>query len=227
LSVLAPAPSNTAAELGPSRFPWWKDWRGECVAIIASGCSAKAAKIDVLRNRIHVVAIKENVNLCPWADVVYGCDWPWWRHRRGLPDYKGLKLSYANQAHSHFADVHKVEIKDARLDKLMTDEPGTIGSGGNSAFQAVNIVVQFGVAAILAIGFDMHGRSGAHWYGRNNWDGGNNPSEQNYRRWIRAFNGIAPDLSARRIDMVNASPDSALVCFERKSIEQALRAWGL
>lgn len=216
-----------AADLGPSKLPWWKDWRGECVAIIASGPSAKGANIAALKDRIHIVAIKENIDLCPWADVVYGCDWPWWRHRRGLPDFMGLKLSYAVQAHGSFRDVQKVEIKDAKCDRLLFDEPGSIGSGGNSAFQAVNIVCQFGVAAILAIGFDMQGRGGAHWYGRNNWSGGNNPSEDNYRRWIAGFGAVEPVLRGHGIDVVNASPSSALNCFRRATIEDALTDWGL
>lgn len=224
---------NVAAALGPSQFDWWQDWRGECVAIIASGPSTKTVNLEILRNRIHVIAIKENVNLCPWADVVYGCDAAWWKHRRGLPEYKGVKLSHDASVCAGFG-INKITVKtidnmvDApKVDKIFTDEPSVIGNGGNSGFQAKNIAVQFGGVGILLVGFDMHERSGAHWYGRNNWAMANNPNEENFQRWRKSFADCAPGLKKRGIDVVNASPTSVLTCFRRATIEQALTGWGL
>lgn len=217
---------NVAAELGPSQFDWWQDWRGECVAIIASGPSTKAADLEILRNRIHVIAIKENVNLCPWADVVYGCDGPWWKHRRGLPDFKGIKISQDAAVCAQYG-LHKINVADPKLDKILTEKPGVIGAGGNSGFQALNIAVQFGATGILLIGFDMHGRGGAHWYGRNGWAMANNPDEDNFQRWQRSLRAIASELVASGIDVVNASPISAVDCFRRDTIERALAGWGL
>lgn len=156
--------ANRAARLGPARFPWWKDWRGGACAIIASGPSAKGVDYAGLRGRLPVLAIKETaVDLCPWADVAYGCDAPWWVFRRGLPDFKGVKIAWAASACDQFRDLHKVEIKDINLDELLLEEPMVIGSGGNSGFQALNIAVQFGASRIMLIGFDMQDRSGVHY----------------------------------------------------------------
>lgn len=224
--MLAPVAENRAAALGPSRFDWWQDWRGECVAIVASGPSTKGANVALLRDRIHVIAIKENVNLCPWAEVVYGCDEPWWRHRRGLPDYKGIKLTYADRVCREYRDVHRIDVKKAE-DKILLDNPGVVGSGGNSGFQSLNIGVQFGVTGVILVGFDMQGRGGEHWYGRNNWANANNPSEFNFPRWRNAFNAVAPDLANRGIEVIDASPIGALKCFRKMSIEGALARWGL
>lgn len=218
--------SNRAGDLGRKRFPWWPDWRGEYVALIASGPSAKEAKLDVLRGRVHVAVVKQNIDLCPWADVVYGCDDPWWMHRRGLPEYQGLKFAYGSRACDQFKDVKRVTIKNPKDDRLLLDEPLAIGSGGNSGFQLMNLVVQFGVTGILLVGFDMHQLSGAHWYGRNTWQGANNPDESNFMRWTRAFAAVGQEL-ARGIDVVNASATSALTSFPKASIEATLERWGL
>lgn len=110
---------------------------------------------------------------------------------------------------------------------MLFDEPGYIGAGGNSGFQALNIAVQFGVMRVLLIGFDMHAAQGVHWYGPNVGRNMNNPLDHNYVRWRHAFNKQARVLRGMGIDVVNASPNSALVCFENKSIEQALAGWGL
>jgi hypothetical protein len=220
-------PANTAAELGPATFKWWKDWRGECVAIVASGPSTKTAKVELLRDRIHVIAIKENANLCPWADIVYGCDDAWWKHRNGLPEYKGLKLSYGSSACAQYRDIKKITIKSPSSDQLLLEEPGAIGAGGNSGFQAINLAVQFGVNGILLVGLDMHAKAGMHWYGPNKAWGMSNPTEQNFARWVAALTGIAPTLRRLGIAVVNASPTSALTCFPHKTVADALAGWGL
>lgn len=216
---------NAAAELGPSRFKWWQDWRGECAAIVASGPSMKQVDVGQLRDRIHVIAIKENVNVCPWADVVYGCDAAWWIWRKGLPEFRGVKIAHGVQATTRFPDLAKVKIE--HVDRLLTDDPAVIGSGGNSGFQALNLAVQFGATSIILVGFDMHAKGGQHWYGRNIGPGMNNPQESNFQRWLKAFNTIAPECRQRKIDVINASPHSAINCFPHKRLEQVLGEWGL
>lgn len=215
---------NQAAELGPAAKPWWRDWRGECVAIIASGPSTKHANIPALRERINVLAIKQNVDLCPWADVVYGCDAAWWIHRRGLPGFKGVKLSYAPVP---FKDIRQIEIDRSR-DAILTEKPGCVGTGGNSGFQALNIAVQFGATGICLIGYDCRQDGNSpHWYGRNEWQGSANPIEDNYKRWRNGFAASAQSLLDLGVDVVNASNKSKLDCFRKASVEDTLKGWGL
>lgn len=201
----------------------WPDWRGRTVAIIASGASVKKPDVALTRDRLPVLAIKSNVELAPWADVVYGCDYPWWRSVRGLPDYKGLKLAYADRACDQYS-CRKVKIPDVKADRLAFDEVGSVGAGGNSGFQALNLALQFGASRILLIGFDM---AGQHWYGRNNWQGAGNPSEGNFKRWIAAFDVAAGQLAERGVEVINASPISAIKAYPKRSIAEALEAWGL
>lgn len=104
-------------------------------------------------------------------------------------------------------------------------EPGTIGGGGNSGFQALNLAVQFGAKHILLIGFDMTDQSGIHWYGRNHWVGASNPNHTCFARWIAAFRGAAQDLARMNIEVVNASPHSAMECFPKRSIKEVVEAW--
>jgi hypothetical protein len=203
----------------------WPDWSGRAVAIVASGPSTKKAGVEHLEGRITTLAIKQNVDICPWAEVVYGCDYPWWRHVRGLPEYRGLKLCYDARAEKY--GCGKVEIPKANEDGLLFGKTGTVGAGGNSGFQAINLAVQFGATRLLLVGFDCQDRSGVHWYGRNMWQGGGNPSGNNFRRWIKAFGDAAKVLAERGVDVVNASPLTDLQCFRRQSITDTLIEWGL
>lgn len=220
--MLAPSVANMAFLLGQARFPWWRNWSGNC-AIVASGQSAKASVVEKLKGAMPVLAVKQGVDLCPWADAVYGCDAPWWRYRLGLPKFNGLKLRWAGNDCNDYSDVLGITIKDKQLDRILVDEPGVIGSGRNSGFQALNIAVQFGAKRIILIGFDMQGE---HFYGRNNWAMANNPSVWNFPRWISAFNTAAGDLKAMGVEVANCSMQSALTCFQKTSVEQALKVWG-
>lgn len=203
----------------------WPDWSGNVAAIIASGPSVKQADLSALKGRAKVMAIKENVDLCSWADVVYGCDQAWWQHRRELPEFKGLKVSWAGNRVSS-QDVRRVEIKPSS-NELVLDDPCRVGAGGNSGFQCLNLALHFKARRILLIGFDVHGRGGEHWYGRNTWAMANNPTEDNYRRWRAAFSGAAKTLTEMGVDVVNASPVSDLKCFRRAPIDDALAGWNV
>jgi uncharacterized Rossmann fold enzyme len=39
------------------------------------------------------------------------------------------------------------------------------------------LAAQLGAKTILLIGFDMTDSAGVHWYGRNNWEQANNPTQ--------------------------------------------------
>lgn len=204
----------------------WPDWSGKAVAIIASGFTTKKADVESLKGRLPVIAIKRNVELAPWADVVYGCDAAWWDSVQGLPKFTGLKLCWADQACHRYPDIHKVNIAP-KDDRFLMGEIGTVGAGGNSGYQALNLAVQLGAKRILLIGFDMNDRGGSHWYGRNNWNMANNPTEDNFRRWRSSFAAAAPIIEDLGVEVINVSIFSELKCFKKVSVEQALARWGL
>jgi hypothetical protein len=178
-----------------------------------------------LRERAKVIAIKEGIQLCPWADMVYGCDAPWWRYRRGLPNFQGLKVSWEGNKVPEISDLRYLKIVSLQRGKysndLQFDEIGAVGSGGNSGFQALNLAAQLGAASIILIGFDMSDAGGLHWYGRNRWMGANNPQPSQFDRWRAAFDAAAPVLKAKGIQVFNASKSSALRCFPFVELEQA------
>jgi len=194
--------------------------------IVASGPSLRKIDLQLARGRAKVLAIKQNVDICPWADVVYGCDAAWWKHRRGLPEYTGLKMCWAgNEVAREYPGLVGVTIKPAKKGPDYSDQlqfDGTVGGGGNSGFQALNLVAQFGAPFIILTGLDLNDRNGAHWYGRNNWSMANNPTPGNFQRWLKAFEMAAPVLADRGFTVVNASPASDLKAFPTKPFAQAL-----
>lgn len=179
-----------------------------------------------MRGRAKVIAIKENIDLCPWADVVYGCDRPWWEFRRGLKEFTGLKLSFVKTT---YPDVRTVKIAAGKAktysDDLHFDEVGTIGGGGNSGFQSLNLALQWGARRIILIGYDLSMESGFHWYGRNGWAMANNPDERQLGKWAQNFDEKAPTIFKLGADVVNVSEHSRITAFRKGTIEQVLKEW--
>ena len=171
-----------------------------------------------MKGRCRVIAIKKNIELVPWADVVYGCDGPWWISVNGLPDFRGLKVCYEKNNLSLFPEIRRIGI-EVPTDRLLFEKIGKVGSGGNSGFQALNLALQWGAKDIILIVFDM---TGPHWYGKNRWTGANNPDESNFRRWRDAFGVASKQCHQMGVKVVNCSPVSALACFPKMSLTEAL-----
>ena len=139
-------------EQGKAKFDWWQDWRHECVAIVAAGPSAKTVGVEKLKNRIHVIAINESYQLCPWADILYSCDAEWWHLReQKIKDFRGMKVTFAHPRQpcrlKGLCNFTIPEVHNTWVNEFLFDKPGVIGSGGNSGFQTINISAQFGATA--------------------------------------------------------------------------------
>lgn len=204
---------------------WPPDWRGWPVVIIGSGASAKSTDVSAVRGSAKVIAIKQGIELCPWTDMVYGCDKPWWDFRHGLQQFKGYKVAWGGSP-LDWPDIHKVEIVKVGREysqRIEMGKVGTIGGGGNSGFQAMNLAIQFGARRILLVGFDMTDQGGLHWYGRNNWPMANNPARDSFERWISAFNAAVPTLREIGVEVFNASAYSALTCFPKVTVADFLK----
>lgn len=216
-----------------SLLHWMPDWKDQCVAIVGSGNSVRRDEVDMLRERIHVVAVNNSYELCPWADMLYACDARWWELKKGVPQFGGIKVCQETKAHEMYSDINLVSIRresGTPVHRFLFDKMGQIGGGGNSGFQALNIVAQMGVSDVMLLGFDMVTINGKlHWHGRHPDSGFvlYNPDEFAFRRWVDRMTKSAPALKQRGVNVINCSAQSALTCFPKMTVEQTLKEWGL
>ena len=153
---------------------------------------------------------------------MYACDAAWWRVHEGAPTFRGEKWStHGSKSHNdklELADLYGLNLvqgADSRNSVGFSTDPAVIHYGSNSGFQAVNLAILFGCRRIVLVGFDMHG---THFFGRHP-KGLRNTT--NYANFIRAF-----DLAAKRlpagVEIVNATPGSALRCFPMVNLDDYL-----
>jgi len=120
-----------------------------------------------------------------------------------------------------FPGLRQVGIARGR-DEILLDEPGVLGDGGNSGFQAINLALQYGSAKLILVGFDMRLDLGVHWHGKHG-RGLNNPTARNLAKWRGIIDGCAPRLSELGVAVINASAVSALEAYPKMSLIEALQ----
>lgn len=186
--------------------------------IIASGPSMARIDMDLVRNSgWRVMVINNSWELAPWADVLYAGDRQWW-------DRYGESVSFVGEKWTrdeHAAIRYRLHYVCRREGKGLCRESRCVHSGGNSGYQGVNLAWHFGMRKGILLGFDMHRKQGGHWHGEHK-DMLSAP-QSHIAVWRREFSALAQDLAQDGCNVVNATPGSALQCFPRVGLLEALR----
>lgn len=156
--------------------------------------------------------------------MLYACDANWWAKTgfnwRAFP---GVRV--AATAGPHIDEgVERVSLSG---NTVLTGMPGRIGGGGNSGFQALNLLAQLGVKTVAMIGIDMDKANPTHWHGRGwPWSPpGSRVCGNALGRWRETLDAAAPDFQAAGLDIVNCSPVSALTAYRREPLCKVLDRW--
>lgn len=115
-------------------------------------------------------------------------------------------------------EIHMLRNENSR--GLSTD-PEFICTGSNSGYQAMNIALLAGAARIVLVGYDAKPGPGgrAHWFGAHP-----DKTEAPYDCMRDVFKQAAGIVRAWKapVEILNASPGSAIDCFPRVDLETVL-----
>lgn len=196
-------------------------WPGATVACLGGGPSLCAREVARLRGRARVVAINDAWRLAPWAEVLYACDARWWRRERGVPGFAGLKVTLSN-SRGQLDAYPEIRVVENTGTLGLERDPRGLRTGRSGGYQAINLAVHLGAARVLLLGYDMRaapdGRT--HWFG----DHAEWPTRPSIYRAVMLppFAGLARELAEIGVAVVNCTPESALDCFPKRSLEDAL-----
>jgi hypothetical protein len=198
---------------------WFPNWSEETCVIVASGPSATDVDLRSAIGRTRFVAINNSWKLAPWADFLFACDYKWWNWVNGCPEFQGQKVTTDYRASDN--KEWNVLRLIARLDDDRLQSNGIVGWGGNSGFQALNMVVNFGCKKIILVGFDATIKYGLHWHEPHPDEA--NPTPNKALRWQRCLDNAAATLDRiLHVSVVNCSEKSRLGKFPKMSFEAAL-----
>lgn len=191
---------------------------------LASGPSLSREDVERCRESpTTVICVNDTYRWAPWADYLYAADAGWWDwHIKQVREtFCGQLYTIPNAA----VDRYGLNwIQDA-VDADGVSPPGLgreqIHHGSNSGYQAVNLAYILGADRILLLGYDMKPAPDGttHFFG-------DHPPELRrnspYGQFFEAFETIDPDTYG--VEIINCSRDTALTCFPRLPIADALHA---
>jgi hypothetical protein len=161
-------------------------------AVLCTGPSLTQADVDYCRGKCKVVAVSNAIDLAPWADALVAYDRAWWRAYK--PKFEGPKF------HCHCEEIDGME--------MVTERPGNSGALGLVVAQKL-----WNPSRILLLGADL---KGSHFFGSHAQAGLRDPNANQFRTMIRHYEKL------KHLPVVNCSPDSALTCFPKMSLKDAL-----
>jgi hypothetical protein len=194
-------------------------WKGQTVAILASGPSMTQATANTVRDaHLPTIVINTTWQLAPWADLLYAADASWWeRYKDEVKAFPGIRVS-ACVGYKHPDLLFLCNTGKAGFD----EDPSCVRTGGNSGYQAIHVALHAHARRILLLGFDMcHPQQQAHWHGRHP-EPLRNVGEGVFNRWLKHFADLAPVAKSRGTEIINCTPNSALVVWPQVSLEVAL-----
>lgn len=224
--MLSPEPTVDLCQRIDPRPGW------ECCIVVACGPSLtdEAAVLCYeaqAAGSYRVFAVNDAWCMVPSADALYACDAAWWHHHRGCESFAGEKWSSHARSGPGRANDKKgvaarygINLVEGRWAEGFSMDPRFIHYGSNSGFQAVNLAMLFGARRIVLVAFDMRNERGRRHFFGDHPRGLRNTT--NYDRFIAAFERAAAALPAG-VEIVNATPESALRCFPRVQLERELQ----
>lgn len=169
----------------------------------------------VRQSKLPTIVINDTHRLAPWADALYACDARWWlHHAQAALKFQGLKITHDDGL--PWADV--LQIQSSGKEGFDPD-PAFIRTGNNSGYQALHIAIHAGAKRILLCGYDM---KGGHWFGSHPSHMTDADPNVHRNMFIPHFEILAKLLPPLGVEVINCSPDSALECFPKMRLEDAL-----
>ena len=188
------------------------------IVCVASGPSLSLH--DVERCRPYpVLVINSSVVAAPWAHWLLGGDLKWWRWFRQTPlasVFAGHRVTAHRKAFEAFPELSF--LHPTGLDGF-DPTPGCVRTGRNSGYAAIHFAAQLGATKIVLLGYDMQPDvTGKHHWHDEHPDG----SHPQYWRALSYFETLVEPLQALGVEVVNCSRATALECFPRMDLEDAL-----
>lgn len=206
-----------------SREYWLPDkrWLGDTVFVLGGGPSLADSSIDF--KHIHkfgwLVAINSLFRTVPFSDAVFFTDYSWftgdWQdgtpRRRTLEKSQALLLTTSRQVKRLAPD---------RIKLIRVSGTGALKQGRSSGHTAISVVMSMGAKRVVLLGYDMRfveGRSHSH-------DEYACKNVKLYAKdFVPAFNGWNAWAKKTGVEILNATPGSALNEFKKIKLEEVLR----
>lgn len=199
------------------------------VVCIGTGPSLTKEQVQAARERWPLYVCNDAFLLAPDARLLFACNWQWWDARwERVKDLPAEKWTTRKESAQKYGINYIAEVNEPGL----STDPGVLHHGHSSGYQLLGMAYRAGFERIILLGYDMRyapdydGRQREIGSGPRHFFGEYEPSLQHWPS-VSVRLGIHDELVALYesvarqglVEVVNCTPDSALTCFPRASIE--------
>jgi hypothetical protein len=177
----------------------------------------------------HVIGINMAYKLGTWMDIVFFGDSGFYlQNRKELATFPGLKVSCNPRVNNPVYAEEGVKFvqRDNRKARGISTRPGFVSWNGNSGAAAISLAVQLGVKRIILLGFDMDigPNDNQHWHSLYTSANRKNktPRKLPFNRHMQGFRFIKKDAKDLGITIINASPNSVITEFTKRTVNELL-----
>lgn len=190
--------------------PFWDD---KPVAVIGGGPSLIDFDFERLRGA-HVLAVKSSIFDIPWADAGFGLDYC----RDKLATVQSRIYWAVREDQLEPPPSRNITFLKRLPGQNLSDDPSVIYGGGTSGFGALQVCIHKHAKQIVLFGFD-YASSAPNGVGQEKKRAQN---AANWSAWAEHFSVYVPYLSQHGISVVNACPSSAIRCFQKVAMQDAI-----
>lgn len=193
------------------------------IVCIASGPSLTREDVVLCESAgVDLAGINNAYQMTDQLKIHYACDTKWWRvhypyTQAGSFKYS-LKAKDKDEGHPGVTQMERGERAG------LSHKWPVLNTGGNSGYQAINLLYLLGYKTIVLLGYDMQNTQGqAHWHKDHHFAGSTNPVNNTFSGWRRDFEKMARKVDKiKNLQVINATRITALKCFPQMSLEDAL-----
>jgi hypothetical protein len=173
------------------------------VFVLASGPSLNAHDIELVRaSNIPTIVVNRTWECVPFSTIIFAGDELWWRKYHNSINIPAELWTCSPPA------AHRYRLK------LLTRK-----GPFNSGLRAIQLAIHLGATRIYLLGYDCrYDGEKRHWHDDYPPGMGNAHS---VKKWAGQFDKLASEYRGR-VDIVNCSRSTALICFEKIALEVIL-----
>ena len=206
----------------PEAIP--RAYEGATAVLFATGPSLTEDVVNTVlearkETEIILFGCNDAYSIVPALDVHYACDSPWWHiHYHDVVESVAgdMWTQEPHMSKSRFPGLRRVKGTGR---KGLSSDQNLIHFGNNSGYQLINVAYLYGIKKMILCGYNMSVvNNKRHFFGDH--PPGLNRSG-NYTGFAKVFTTIKPE--ALGIEIVNATPHTALTAFPKVELADALR----
>jgi hypothetical protein len=188
------------------------------VFIIGGGPSIKDTNLDLIKD-YPVIGTNAAYTLGNWVDICTFIDGHFYTWNQKELDAWPNRIITCNP---NFKNHKKIEYLKKCEQHAMCWNPNKLpcpDKGKNVGSTAIALAAKLGAKKIILLGYDMKVKGGQHNYHKKHR---HVPRNDVYYRFLIHFKALAAELKNTDIQVLNATPDSALSLFPKVSLKEAL-----